>query len=67
MISSLSAASALSADDGSNMFRVAVAVIISCIVGQIFGYVTIYLRTGYGNIFEKGNNFNEGNIEAQTN
>lgn len=66
MISSLSASSALSADDGSNMYRVAVAVIISCIVGQIFGHVTIYLRTGYGNIFEKDSRLNEGNIEAQT-
>ena len=62
MISTLSAASALPADDGSNMYRVVGAVVISCIVGQIFGYMTIYLRSGYGNILEKDNAVDEGNI-----
>jgi hypothetical protein len=27
-------------------------ILISCVIGQIFGYVTVALRTAYGNIID---------------
>lgn len=54
MVGSLVAAGSFPADDGSNMYKAAGAVIISCIVGQIFGYVTILARTAYGKLLQDG-------------